>query len=76
MPGPLGVERSSTGRPETDAHLRRLAEVDHLATEGHLAVYEDVHEGLRDTLTALDERTGPPVPAPPRGPAPSYDHRS
>jgi hypothetical protein len=25
-------------------------------------VYEDVHRGLRDALTALDARPGPPVP--------------
>ncbi|MER5492021.1 hypothetical protein [Streptomyces sp. NPDC002490] len=75
-PTPLGVDRFPTGHPPVDAHLTRLADADRLATEGHLAVYEDVHRGLRETLTALDQPTGPPAPAPPRGPAPSYDHRS
>jgi hypothetical protein len=27
-------------------------------------VYEDVHRGLRDALTALDTRPGPPAPTP------------
>jgi hypothetical protein len=75
-PLPLGVDRTATGHPEVDARLGPLADVDHLATDGHLEVYENVHRGLRDTLTALDDRTGPPVPAPQREPAPSYDHRS
>jgi hypothetical protein len=26
-------------------------------------VYEDVHRGLRDALTALDARPGPPAPS-------------
>ncbi|MFJ4769511.1 hypothetical protein ACIP88_10380 [Streptomyces uncialis] len=73
---PLGVERAPTGHPEVDARLGRLADADHLATDGHLEVYEDVHRALRDTLTALDSRPGPPVPAPQRTPASSYDHRS
>ncbi|MGW1895204.1 hypothetical protein ACWCP6_33930 [Streptomyces sp. NPDC002004] len=62
-PAPLGVERVPTGNAEVDAQLRRLADADHLATDGHLEVYEDVHGGLRDTLTALDARPGPPAPA-------------
>jgi hypothetical protein len=50
-----------------DAHLDRLADADHLATDGHLQVYEDVHRGLRDALTALDSRPGPPPPSPTPG---------
>ncbi|WP_077799586.1 hypothetical protein [Streptomyces sp. JHA26] len=69
-PAPLGVPRAPTGDPEVDAVLRRLTDADHLATDGHVAVYEDVHRGLRDALTALDARPGPPVP--PR----SHEHRS
>src|SRR5690242_14302981 len=69
-PAPLGVPRTPTGDAEVDAALRRLADADHLATEGHVEVYEDVHRGLRDALTALDARPGPP--APPR----SHEHRS
>ncbi|WP_254886251.1 hypothetical protein [Streptomyces sp. NA02950] len=67
-PAPLGVPRTPTGVPEVDARLDRLADADHLGTGEHLEVYEDVHQGLRDTLTALDRRPGPPTPAP-HGPA-------
>ncbi|MGY5051830.1 hypothetical protein ACWDE0_40615 [Streptomyces sp. 900105755] len=83
-PAPLNVPRAPTGNAEVDAQLDRLSDADHLATDGHLEVYEDVHRGLRDALTALDARPGPsgppgsPVPAPPygnRAPAPSY-HQS
>ncbi|TGB07329.1 hypothetical protein E4099_17145, partial [Streptomyces palmae] len=54
-----------TGHPGVDAGLERLADADHLAVSGHLEVYEDVHRGLRDTLTALDRHPGPPAPTPP-----------
>ncbi|MEU8826263.1 hypothetical protein [Streptomyces sp. NPDC048636] len=67
-PAPLGVPRTPTGVAEVDARLDRLADADHLGTGEHLEVYEDVHQGLRDTLTALDRRPGPPAPAP-HGPA-------
>ena len=53
-PAPLDVDRTPTGNAEVDAQLERLGDADHLATDGHLEVYEDVHRGLRDTLTALD----------------------
>ncbi|MFJ9965473.1 hypothetical protein [Streptomyces avermitilis] len=69
-PAPLYVARISTGNADVDAQLDRLADADHLATDGHVAVYEDVHRGLRDALTALDARPG--LPAPPT----SYDRRS
>ncbi|MEV7995582.1 hypothetical protein AB0O67_27875 [Streptomyces sp. NPDC086077] len=61
-PAPLGVPRTSTGDAEVDARLERLADADHLSTDGHVEVYEDVHRGLRDALTALDARPGPPAP--------------
>lgn len=69
-PAPLNVDRTPTGNADVDAQLDRLADADHLATDGHVEVYEDVHGGLRDALTALDARPGPPAP-----PAP-YDRRS
>lgn len=58
-PAPLGVPRVPTGDAGVDALLERLADADHLAADGHLEVYEDVHRGLRDALTALDTRPGP-----------------
>jgi hypothetical protein len=61
-PAPLNVARTATGHPDVDAALDRLADADHLATDGHVEVYEDVHRGLRDALTALDARPGPPAP--------------
>ncbi|EPH40905.1 hypothetical protein ABT390_08570 [Streptomyces aurantiacus] len=70
-PAPLEVVRTPTGDAEVDARLDRLADADHLATDGHIEVYEDVHQGLRDALTALDARPGPPAPA--GAPHPSYD---
>ncbi|GAA2269699.1 hypothetical protein GCM10010415_39880 [Streptomyces atrovirens] len=63
-PAPLDVPRAPTGHPEVDAHVARLADADHLTTDGHAEVYEDVHRGLRDALTALDARPGPPAPPP------------
>ncbi|MHB9862770.1 hypothetical protein [Streptomyces sp. YIM S03343] len=70
-PVPLGVPRTPTGNAEVDARMERLADADHLTTDGHVEVYEDVHRGLRDALTALDTRPGPPAPAPNRpSPAP------
>ena len=61
-PAPLNVPRTPTGNAEVEALLDRLTDADHLATDGHVEVYEDVHRGLRDALTALDARPGPPVP--------------
>lgn len=78
-PAPLGVTRAPTGDAEVDALVERLADADHLATDGHIEVYEDVHRGLRDALTALDARPGPPAPSPSsdqRAPSPSYGTRS
>ncbi|WP_392669426.1 hypothetical protein [Streptomyces sp. LN785] len=72
-PSPLGVVRTPTANAEVDAWLERLADADHLAADGHIEVYEDVHRGLRDALTALDAR---PAPAPVPAPMPSHDNRS
>lgn len=52
---PLGVELPGTGHPEVDALLTRLGDADTLPTQDHIEVYEDVHRGLRDALTALDD---------------------
>ncbi len=66
-PAPLGVPRTPTGHPGVDARLERLGDADHLAADGHTEVYEDVHRGLRDELTALDARPAP---------TPAHDNRS
>lgn len=66
-PEPLGVARTPTGHAAVDARLERLADADHLAADGHTGVYEDVHRGLREELTALD--AGP-------APTPVHDIRS
>ncbi|MBT3155422.1 hypothetical protein HTV45_32050 [Streptomyces sp. CHD11] len=62
-PAPLDVPRAPTGHPVVDAHVERLADADDLTTDGHVQVYEDVHRGLRDELTALDAGPGPAGPA-------------
>ncbi|WP_329499097.1 hypothetical protein [Kitasatospora herbaricolor] len=51
---PLGVEFAPTGDPAVDAALGRLEVLDGVPTEGHLPVYEDVHQRLGQTLAALD----------------------
>jgi hypothetical protein len=61
-PRPLGLHVEPTGHAPVDAQMRRLEDADHLAVSGHLEVYEDVHRGLRDTLTALDRPAPGPVP--------------
>jgi hypothetical protein len=69
-PAPLNIPHAATGNADVDAQLDRLGDADHLATDGHVEVYEDVHRGLRDALTALDARPGPPAPPT------TYDPRS
>ncbi|MFD8920253.1 hypothetical protein ACFV0Y_20925 [Streptomyces sp. NPDC059569] len=70
-PLPLGLERIPTGDAGVDALLTRLADADHLPADGHVEVYEDVHRGLRDALTALDARPAPQgVPGPQGFPPP------
>ncbi|MET9878005.1 hypothetical protein ABZZ36_25740 [Actinacidiphila glaucinigra] len=54
-PRPMGVVLDATGNTEVDAVLVRLQDADLLPTEDHVEVYEDVHRGLRDTLTRLDD---------------------
>lgn len=72
-PAPLGVVRAPTGNTGVDTVLERLADADHLPADGHLAVYEDVHGGLRDVLAALDAPE--PTAHHPAHPVP-HDHRS
>ncbi len=69
-PRPLGLHVEPTGHEPVDAQLRRLEDADHLAVSGHLEVYEDVHRGLRDTLTALDRNAPGPGPGHAPGPVP------
>jgi hypothetical protein len=73
-PPPLGVTVAPTGNAEVDALLERLADADVLPTDGHIEVYEDVHRGLRDALTALDSHPGPSAPVP-AVPSTTYDDR-
>lgn len=54
-PQPLGVVVEATGNTEVDGVLVRLEDADILPTEDHIEVYEDVHRGLRDALTRLDD---------------------
>ncbi|MEV7776084.1 hypothetical protein [Kitasatospora sp. NPDC086791] len=53
--GPLGVELLPTGHAAVDAGLARLEALDGAPAEEHVAVYEDVHQRLADTLAALDQ---------------------
>lgn len=52
---PLGVDLQPTGHPVVDAGLARLEALDGAPAEAHVAVYEDVHQRLADTLAALDQ---------------------
>ncbi len=54
-PEPLGVAPTLTGHPGVDAGLARLEALDGVPAEAHVAVYEDVHQRLVDTLAALDQ---------------------
>lgn len=53
--GPVGVDLTPTGHPGVDAGLARLEVLDGVPAEAHVAVYEDVHQRLVDTLAALDQ---------------------
>jgi hypothetical protein len=57
-PEPLGVVVDATGNAEVDEAVVRLRDADELPVQAHIEVYEDVHRGLRDALTALDENRG------------------
>ncbi|WP_416875663.1 hypothetical protein [Kitasatospora sp. SC0581] len=51
----LGIELLPTGHPRVDAGLAQLEALDGVPAEAHVAVYEDVHQRLVDTLAALDQ---------------------
>lgn len=57
-PEPLGVALGQTGNADVDAAVERLRDADELPVHAHIEVYEDVHGGLRDALSALDENRG------------------
>jgi hypothetical protein len=65
--GPVSLEvgAKATGNAEIDMLLERLSDANVLPTQSHIEVYEEVHQGLRDVLTALDARPVPPPPHPP-----------
>ncbi|GAA2801870.1 MULTISPECIES: hypothetical protein [Kitasatospora] len=48
------TEPEPTGHPGVDDALARLAELDGVDTEARVAVYEDVHRRLTESLAALD----------------------
>jgi hypothetical protein len=75
-PEPLRVRPVETGHAEVDAVLARLEAMEGTPTDAHVVVYEDVHQRLRDTLTALDNRPGPPPPAAAAVPGPAQRSRS
>ncbi|WP_042403242.1 hypothetical protein [Streptacidiphilus carbonis] len=52
--GPPQPQVVETGHDAVDAALAGLGEVGGVPTEAHAAVYESVHQALRDTLNALD----------------------
>ncbi|NUU20391.1 MAG: hypothetical protein HOV68_02580 [Streptomycetaceae bacterium] len=52
---PLGIDPpGDTGDAVVDRAVRRLTQVDYLATDQHGEVYEDVHRELREVLAGLD----------------------
>lgn len=52
-PAPPGLA-AGTGHPGVDAALARLEELGEVPTDEHGALYEGVHEQLRQVLAALD----------------------
>jgi hypothetical protein len=59
LPGEPDGPRPATGEPRVDAALARLDELaGHPVTE-HRAIFEDVHQRLRDVLGELDTRDHP-----------------
>lgn len=56
-----------TGDDRVDEALARLGELAGLPVGRHVEVFEDVHRGLQDVLTGIDQESpaGPPVPRQP-----------
>lgn len=49
------VAYDPTGRPDVDAVLDRLSELDGLPPSEHIDIYEDAHRRLHETLLAAGE---------------------
>ncbi len=47
-------ETSAVAEPRVEAAVARLAELDGLAVPEHVALFEDVHRRLQDTLADID----------------------
>ena len=45
----------STGEPQVDEAIDRLAELDELPVAEHVAVFDETHRMLQDALADLDE---------------------
>jgi hypothetical protein len=53
------VTEESSGHPQVDAALHRLAEAEGKSPSEQLAIYEDVHRTLQDALAdAGDDESG------------------
>lgn len=52
-----------TGEERVDAVLGRLTELAGLPVTDHVEIFEEVHRGLQEALTSVDQQT--PVPRPP-----------
>jgi hypothetical protein len=59
-PGEPDGQRPATGEPRVDAALARLDELAGRPVTEHRAIFEDVHQRLRDVLGELDTRDQPP----------------
>jgi hypothetical protein len=57
------AQAKPAGEPSVDALIARLDGLDALSLDGHVAVFEDTHAGLRQVLSELDA-------APDAGPQP------
>lgn len=53
-PGAEAMPPPATGRPEVDAALESLTNLDHLTPREQVSRYTEVHGALRETLGAID----------------------